>query len=397
MKNILFVMPKFAPGGAEKSLLMLLHELSKLSDLEIDLLLFKHEGAFLEQLPPNINVIEAEYSLRVIYSKFDISNCNCIKGCILSTTRLLGTIISRIVAKSSNHRNQIRWSFFYKKVININPKGYDIACGYLDGESVYYVVDKVNAKIKIGWNQNDYDKLGFQPSFDKFYMKELDKVVTLTDRCEIALSNQFPEIVNKIVQIPPIVSNSFIYACANDYFPSEYSEINCPILVSVGRLVSQKGFDLAISAAQILKDKNIEFRWFIIGNGELLSELSRDASARDLNDKLVFLGEKSNPYPYIQNSTIFVQTSRFEGKSVILNETKILCKPIVVTNYQTVLDQIKDGVNGYICEMNSNAIADRIEQLIFHAEYRERVIRNLKKENYSDNFTVNKYLELFEL
>jgi glycosyltransferase involved in cell wall biosynthesis len=58
------------------------------------------------------------------------------------------------------------------------------------------------------------------------------------------------------------------------------------------------------------------------------------------------LGEKANPYPYINQCDIYVQTSRYEGKSIAIDEAKCLLKPIVVTNFPTVFDQSVTELTG---------------------------------------------------
>ena len=74
MKKIIFVMPNFGAGGAEKSLLMLLYMLKDVQDIQVDVLFFKKEGIFLEQIPKEINIIDAEQTLKTAYSGFSFKN-----------------------------------------------------------------------------------------------------------------------------------------------------------------------------------------------------------------------------------------------------------------------------------------------------------------------------------
>lgn len=395
--KILFVMPKFAPGGAEKSLLMLLDFLSKKSNNEIDLLLFKKEGAFLKQVPDNVKVINADESLRICYSKLKLSNLKTINGIYISIVRILATFITKIFSKNNNHKTQLRWKYVYKNVIKMNEKKYDIACGYLDGESIYYIVDKVNAKIKIGWNQNDYDCLGYDFKIDKYYFERLNNIITLTPQCYELLLKNFSEFKDKIIQLPPIVSQCFIKNCAKKYIPNEYNNVNECKLISVGRLVEQKGFDIAINAANILKNKNFSFKWYIIGNGELYSKLNDLIKVKKLEQHVFLLGENDNPYPYIEGADIFVQPSRFEGKSVILTETKMLEKPIIVTNYTTAREQISNKENGIITNINENDLANSIINLYNDKNLMNKLINNLKSTNFDDNDLKMKYNNIFKV
>ena len=149
--------------------------------------------------------------------------------------------------------------------------------------------------------------------------------------------------------------------------------------MSIGRLVEQKGFDLAVKAAKTLKDKGFQFKWFIIGVGGLEENLKAYISQHDLQNDFELLGERSNPYPYIKHCNLFLQTSRFEGKSIVVDEAKILNKPIIATNYPTVKDNIQDGQSGIICETSPEAIANAIIALNQDKSKQQHIISHLER------------------
>ena len=111
---------------------------------------------------------------------------------------------------------------------------------------------------------------------------------------------------------------------------------------------------------------------------------------------LTFLGSKSNPYPYMNNADLIVQTSRWEGKSVVLDEAKILGKPILATAYATVKDQVINGKEGVIVEMNAEAIALEIEHLIKDKSTLKSIQQYLMNHDYGNQNEIIKYYELFE-
>ena len=110
--------------------------------------------------------------------------------------------------------------------------------------------------------------------------------------------------------------------------------------------------------------------------------------------RFIMLGEKSNPYPYIGQCDIYVQPSLFEGKSIAIDEAKCLCRPIVVTDFSTVHDQITDGVNGLICRMDKINMADKIEYLIENKRERTRLTENLSREKVGNEEEIFKLYEL---
>ncbi len=396
MKRIIFVMPSFGAGGAEKSLLMLFNALNDEKDYSIDFLIFKKEGIFIEQIPTNVNVLEVEESLNILYSPISLSNFKKRKGFLISMTRIMANAISLAFSKNVRNRRQIRWKY-YKNILNRLQGEYDYACGYLDGESIYYVVDKINAKYKYGWNQNDYNGLGMDKNIDLNYYEKLDGIITLTEECKSILIDNFPESESKILTIPPIVTKAFIQNSAKQFEPIEYKDKKGICIISVGRLVEQKGFDLAIEAAYELKQKGIQFTWNIIGAGELYDTLHRQVYKMGLEENVFLLGEKSNPYPYIFAADIFVQPSRYEGKSVILNEVKMLEKVIVATNYPTVYDQLEDRKNALISDMNAESLARCIIEVIEDSDLRESLICSLKDTDFEDASIRNEYLKLFSI
>ncbi|MEH6949607.1 glycosyltransferase, partial [Bacillus sp. JJ634] len=111
-------------------------------------------------------------------------------------------------------------------------------------------------------------------------------------------------------------------------------------------------------------------------------------------DNFTLMGLKSNPYPYIKQADIYVQPSKFEGKSIAIDEAKILYKPIIVTNFSTAKDQINDKVNGLIVEMDANALVKGIEKLMEDTVLRNQLIQNLKQEKLGTEEEIHKLYKI---
>lgn len=387
MKKILFVIPTLRDGGAERSLVNLLTELPE-DKYEIDLLLLKNQGTFLSQVPAYVNILEQPPVLKKLYGPVR-------KAGIYMPVKVFGNLLARIVKSGMGNQKAFMWEYFYKPVIDGLDKEYDVAVGYLGGESTYYIVDKVNAKRKIHWVHNDYRTSGMPKKYDLKLFPKVDAVVTISEECLEILKEEFPQFQDKFYCIENITSSAVIKARAKEFIPEEYKGYE-NILLSVGRLSEQKGFDMAISAASKLKKKGIKFKWFIIGSGPLKDKLNDQIEKENVKDYVELLGTKSNPYPYIKNCDIFVQSSRYEGKSVVLDEAKILAKPIIVTSYPTVGDQIVDGKEGVIVDMTSGKIADGIEKLIKNKEKRVFLSNYLAAYEYGNQDAVKKYITLFD-
>ena len=113
-----------------------------------------------------------------------------------------------------------------------------------------------------------------------------------------------------------------------------------------------------------------------------------------MEDKVILLGKRSNPYPYIKACDLYVQPSRYEGKAVTVREAQILCKPVVVTNYPTAKSQILDGRDGIIVPMDVKGCAEGIISLIKDSERQGRLVSYLKEHDYGNESEIEKIYSL---
>lgn len=387
MKKVLFVMQSLYNGGAEKSLVNLLNELPK-DKYEIDLLLFKREGMFLNQVPQNVSLADTPDALKRLYSSIG-------KAGKYMPVKLFGTVLTRLNRKEAHVQEAERWNRFYSPVIPKLAKRYDVAIAYISGEVLFYVDEKVDAEKKIVWIHNDYGTAHHPKEYDYPHLKNMDGIISISDHCVDILRKEFPEFQDKIHMIENITSSFFTRRRADEFYPSEYQK-DMPIILSIGRLTEQKGFDMAIDAAKILKERGIHFQWYVIGNGDLEVTLKKQIAENNVGDCFVLLGTKENPYPYIKNCAVFAQTSRYEGKSVVLDEAKIIGVPIVVTDYPTVKDQIKGGKEGIIVPMTPRGIAEGIGRMLTDTSLYKSIQVYLCEHEYGNQDEVQKYIDLID-
>ncbi len=387
MKKVLFVMGSLYNGGAEKSLVNLLNEFPK-DKYVVDLLLFKPQGMFLKQVPSDVNLLKTPTALEKLFG--DIK-----KAGVYSVTKFLGTTISNRKSNDQKLNEYYRWRDFYSKKIEMLDGEYDVALAYTSGNVMYYTAEKVNAKKKYVWVHNDFLEAGYPKDIYEKYYKDFDGIVSISDKCVKIIDDLYPQYSNKTHMIENITSSKVVWNRASEFVPEEYQGAE-NYIVSIGRLDTQKGFDFAIDAAAILRDKGISFKWFVLGTGPKEAELKNQISDRGLTENFILLGAKENPYPYIKNASVFVQSSRYEGKSVVIDEAKILAAPLVVTNYPTVNDQIQADKEGLIVEMTPQGIADGVIKMIEDASYREKLVGYLGNNEYGNQSEIDKYLELIE-
>lgn len=387
-RNILFIMSSLRNGGAERSLVNLL-QLLDYDRYNVDLLLFQDEGMFLKQVPEEVNIISNCDKLHTLYDNKKIVS---FKHPYLSAVHIIGTLVSRQKMDTLSKSRQYRWKHFYRKNVPVLTEEYDIAIAYMQREQTYFLVDNVKATKKIAWVHNEYSQLGHFKEMDLEYFKKIDKIVTISDLCARDLETNFPSIKDKFMVLPNLTSSKVVKNLSNEFFPDEFKK-NMLNIVSVGRLNHQKGFDLALDAAAELKRCKLKFHWVILGVGNLKEELEKKQKELELQDCFEFIGARDNPYVYMKNADVLVQSSRFEGKSVVLDEAKILCCPIVTTNYPTVYDQINNK-EGIIVEMSGKEIADGIMQILKNPN---QYSAYLSQHEYGNEKEIEKYYQLFDL
>lgn len=358
-KKILFVIDSLNCGGAEKSLVSLLNSLDY-SKIEVDLMIITRSGIFEKYVPKEVNIIS------------NAINPSCF-------FRILFSIALRIskLFKLNRHSAEIKYQCINRSIPKLNIKYY-VAIAYQQGLPTYYVSSKVAADKKICWINCDLIKAGYNITFNTFFYKRFDKIITVSKELEEITSKKFPEIKNKITTIYDILNTQLIRKLSTaDIGLNRTSEL---ILTTVGRIVPQKGYDLAVDAAEILKNRGINFTWYFVGCGSEEFKIKQLIVERNLTQYINMVGLKDNPYPYMEACDIYVQPSKYEGFGLTIAEAKILKKPIVSTNFSVVKDQLINEKNGIIVEMNGESIANGIDLLYNDKNLRARIISNIDKE-----------------
>lgn len=393
-KNLLFVMPSLSAGGGEKSLVNLLSQIDY-SIYNVDIFLFNKTGIFLNSLPTEVNILELEDNYKVFTSGLKSSITTFLKkGQVnLGYCRTLFAIRNRL-NNDVSLAEQYTWKY-KSKALGLLEKEYDLAVGFLEKSSIYFIVEKVKSKKKIGWIHTNYSNSGMDHYFDEPYFKSLDQIVTVSEECAKSLRSHFPHLQEKISIIYNIISPKIIDKLAKSEIEENTSfDKNFTNIVTVARLSYEKGIDVAIKSCKILLKKGYNIKWYVLGEGSEREKLEKIIEINNLHGNFFLLGIKENPYPFIKAADIYVQPSRYEGKSIAIDEAKILHKPIIVTNYVTAKDQISNGKNGIIVEMREQDIVSGIESLINDKNLINLLVNNLSKEKLGTEEEINKLYDL---
>ena len=370
-KKIVFFVDSLHCGGAERSLLSLLSNLDP-DKYNIDLLVIRKGGEFEKFIPEWIK-----------YKSLDL-NFSLIGRVKYKLLRILNYKV---------HNAQLFWRSF-KNEIKTYEETYDIAVGWGQGFATYFTAEKIKAKRKYAWVNTDYKKAGYQFKYDKEIYEHFDKIIGVSEFVKQSMQKHI--LSNNVIHIRDIIDAVDINSHANEKKSVEFDQAKLS-LVSIGRLAKPKAFDLSIETAKVLSDQEVDFKWYIIGEGTERKYLEDLISEYTLEDKVLLLGFRDNPYPYIKACDIYVQTSAFEGLGRTLIEASILCKPIVTTNFPTAYELVEDGKTGFITEMQPEKIAESIKLLHTDKKLYLKMIETLSsKADNEKQKTLEKVYTIFD-
>ena len=362
-KRVLIIGITMSAAGSEKSFLSFATHAIDYNRYDVDLLLAKREGDFLDRIPKEIRVLDMgdmgelflldrknAFSLIVKYGIYKHP------ACALS---LLPYIIRRMTV-SSIEAKTFAAHRIWMKLMALMPefeKPYDVALAYWGDRTMFYMVDKVWAKKKITWLHFDYERPPREEAVYEKYFSACDGVITVSKEIESSLKKALPRIAPKILTVENIVDKNEILIAseASADFGDDFVGTR---IVTMGRICEQKGYDLAVPAIARLRKEGYPVKWYILGRGSAEEEqsLADLIEQHHAGNGVSVLGVRENPYPYIRNADIYMQPSRHEGKPISVEEAKILCRPILVTNYTSAREQLENGKYGMITEISEEGI-----------------------------------------
>lgn len=394
MNKVLIASFDMEVGGVERSLISMLENFDY-NNNDVDLMLYRHQGDFMKLLPKKQNLLPEVDE----YTSFRKSISQLLKkGSIkLAVARLKAKFKANKIAVKNNilDSGYIQMQFMWKYSMNHLPSldnEYDVAISYLWPH--YFVAEKVKAKKKIAWIHTDYSTIDTDIEEDLRIWNKFDYIIAVSDQCRNSFLKKYPTLSNKTKVIENITAVDFIKGMAdeevNERYDSKYLNI-----VSVARLSHAKGIDNAVRALKILHNKGFtNIKWYVVGYGgdeQIIRKLIKENS---LDDSFILLGKKINPYPYIKACDLYVQPSRYEGKAVTVTEAQILEKPVMITNYPTAKSQVKNNIDGYICELSVEGIVSGIENLYKDKELREKLSKNCRNTDYKNSVELEKLYKL---
>lgn len=397
--RILILMHYMELGGAETSLIGLLGALDP-EKVDVDLFIHSHRGPLMKYIPSWVNLLPEMPQYAVIESPITEA----------LRRRQLGVVIGRVIAKLRHKR--------YKKSANIkapvdaselqyvadsverflpdiNPNvDFDLCISYLTPHN--YALSKVHAKKRLAWIHTDYATVHINVEQELAVWSAFDKIASISPDVTESFLHAFPELKDKIIEIENIMPSEMILSRAEELdVRNEIPQNNGHNLLSIGRYCHAKNYDnVPDIALQIVKGGISDLKWYIIGYGPDEGLIQRKITEAGMENHVILLGKKDNPYPYIKACDIYVQPSRYEGKSITVREAQLLGKPVVITDYPTAKSQISDGVNGFVVPLDNDGCAKGIFEVLNNPPRLKEIVSNLTIEKISGQSEIEKIYQL---
>lgn len=391
-KSILIVTNKMVMGGIEKSLLSMINSIDN-TQYDITVFLTEEGGELRGDLPKWVNVKVIPNLNASILSR--VKNALQRMSILEAINILYYSILTKMTSKS------YKGYYYYNKINNRIKKEYDLAIAYHMPISfaTTYIIDNIKAKNKIAYIHFDMDKY-YNMEFGeiilkkyKKYFQKYDKIFCVSSEAKNKFSKYYPGLIEKTDIFYNILDKKSIELKSLEKCNIKSKENELKI-VTVARLASEKGQLIIPSVIKKLIDNGIGVKWYCIGEGEERVNIEKRIKELNIEDNLILLGMQKNPYSFIRNCDIYVQTSIYEGFCITLAEARILNKPIITTNFVGVNDQIINDRNGIIVNYDENEIYNAILRLFKNKELQAKFINNLKKNSNDYSEGIKKIYEL---
>lgn len=400
MKKVLFVINTLGCAGAETALIELLKSLDE-KEYELSLYVLMGQGEMIDKIPENVKLLNDHYCKDSVLSKQGkqammktVWRSFWGNGNVFGKFAYIVRTFSAMRRTGKFQPDKILW-----RVISDGSQRfeetYDLAVAYLEGGSTYYVADHVKAKKKAAFIHIDYESSGYTKGMDRNCFDKMDRIFTVSDEVKKHFLNVYPKYQDKVKVFHNIINQDEIRRKAEEEkgFEDHFDGVR---LLTVGRLTYQKAYDIAIDAMKLIKDRGYKVRWYILGEGSERPALEKKVKELGLEKEFLMPGAASDPFPYYKQADIYVHATRFEGKSIAIQEAQTLGCAIIASDCNGNREQIVQGKDGLLCQLDPESIAEAVISLVEDRDKRIRLENAAKEKDIVHKGEIKLLLELVQ-
>ena len=353
--RLLFIINSLEIGGTRRSLLNLLTYMSNYK-VDLSLLVFSPYGEYEKLIPPKVNVIKGNMLMQGHFLKMQTIKDR--KKYSLLFYRMIGAAGKKLLGEDRFWDGVLRQ--FARKMVN---EDYDAVIGFQEGFCDFFTTF-VDIKPRLIWIHNDYSNIPQYRIRGEEAYKDIDRIFFVADTAKESFSKAFPSLKDKMRVIKNIVPQEEIKKKSEEVVTEDFYLRGKLNIVSVGRIEKQKAFDRIIGVFDRLGNLKDNINWIIIGEGTLKEELERNVMEKGYQNYIHFIGSRSNPYPYVANSDLFVLTSQYESQPMVIMEALTVGTPVVSTNFTSSYELLEAKDYGVVCDNNEEGIYKAILDII---------------------------------
>lgn len=364
--KILYYYSQLNIGGAERSTVRLLNKMAEKGH-EVTLLLRWDGGTLENELNPNI--------VRIYLKRANGKPINACK-------QIMETIKCNLREK------------------RLKKNDYDVVLSGLFGYDPKILFQKIRAKQYYQLLRNDVGKTG---GYGKtaLYMEEygamFDAYIGVSKYTTQSFCKCYPQYQNKALTIYNILPD----------IPEDIGSVPQIMAEGTGKLRILTVCRLADKAKGLFRMVRIckalheefgdSFRWYIVGDGSDRQELERRIQEANLSQVMILCGETNNPFMYYKGADLVAVLSYYEGLCGVVNEAKMMQKPVIATQFSGINEQLRDGYNGYIVENGEEAILQKMREILAQPELLNPLnINGMPEELLSNDQKIIQYETLFQ-
>lgn len=349
MKKIIIVNNNMKIGGVQKSLYNLLWSIE--GKYEITLVLFQAVGAYVDQLPPGVKVIECSSLFRYL----GISQGEC--GTNFSDWMKRGGLAA--ICRLFGRESAMKLILMSQRVL---PETYDCAISFLHngrrngfyGGVQEFVLNRIRAKRKVAFLHCDYSRSGSNYLQNNRMLAQFDAIAACSKGCKDIFDEILPELKDKCTVVRNCHRVNEIRMLAEQRTVEYDSRFINVIMVS--RLTHEKGIERGLSAAAKAINCGCPLRMHIVGGGPMEQELRNLAAALGIQDWVWFHGEQTNPYRFMKNADLFLMTSYHEAAPMVIEEARCLGLPVLTVETTSSHEMVTAEHCGWVCENSQEAL-----------------------------------------
>ena len=361
-KKILIIGTALDCGGVQKALLSLINGLDR-EKYQVYLLLTRREGEWIQFVRDDVIWVDTPSFFQWINipRKHFFLSCRLLINKPVFLINYFLAIFQGLLIRNMGKSRQYFWDRCMPDIPNLKGT-FDVALDF-SGHSLGYTIEKVDAIRKGTWIHSDYRVYKKDMRYDYKYFQKYDFIACVSETCQDIFNDIYPSISSKTCVINNIIDADEIdrLSLQGESYNDGFTGFR---ILDVTRIDPNKGLEIAIEACLKLKNDNVPVRWYIIGEGSYKKVLLNLIRVNSLENEFIFLGQLINPYPYMKDADIIVHCSYFEGRSVSIDESLVLGKKVLLTDYPTAKDQILHNINGRIVPFISDSIKNEIISML---------------------------------